>query len=291
MQLRDFLQEHRIDFRESGEHHHATRNRIQVDCPYCSKDSGRFRLGIALDLSRASCWTCGNKYLASVLCELTQVSFHKIKELLGDTKDSLNYEKQSIHRGTLKLPEEIGNLLPIHRKYLIKRGFDPEYIAETYKVKGIGLSSKLAWRLFIPIHLNNEIVSWTTRSLTDTGSRYFASPRACEKVSAKTLLYASDRVRHAAIVVEGPFDVFSIGDGAVATMGLVVSNEQVFRIAKYPIRVICFDSEPLAQTRARKLCKSLEVFPGVTYQVSLSGKDAASSPKSEIKELRKRFLD
>ena len=35
------------------------------------------------------------------------------------------------------------------------------------KIFGIGIAPRLQWRIWIPIHYHGEIVSWTTRSLSD----------------------------------------------------------------------------------------------------------------------------
>ena len=70
-------------------------------------------------------------------------------------------------------------------------------------------------------------------------------------------------------------------------MTVSYTRAQVERIAKYPVRVICFDSEKGAQDRALRLARELEVFPGETSNVRLSGKDAATSPKAETRELQR----
>ena len=76
----------------------------------------------------------------------------------------------------------------------------------------------------------------------------------------------------------------------MATLGLGYTQAQVNRMVNYKTRVICFDNEKKAQKRASKLCNDLSVYPGETFNVKLSGKDAASSPIKEIKEVRRRCL-
>lgn len=181
-------------------------------------------------------------------------------------------------------------LLPIHKEYLEKRGFNSAELKRLWRLKSIGLASKLAWRIFIPIHFNNETVSWTTRKIGDNGARYISAKSTEEIVSAKTLLYGEDYIQQSLIVCEGPTDAWRIGPGAVATMGISYTKEQVSRISKYPQRVICFDSELEAQKRARKLCNDLESFPGKTLNVVLDSKDPGSASYEEIQELRAKFL-
>jgi DNA primase len=99
-------------------------------------------------------------------------------------------------------------------------------------------------------------------------------------------------VRHAVIVCEGPIDAWTIGPGAVATCGLGYTRSQLMELSQFPVRVVCFDREPAAQKRARRLARQLQVFPGETHVVELeTGKDANECQRNEIMELRKQFLD
>jgi hypothetical protein len=107
----------------------------------------------------------------------------------------------------------------------------------------------------------------------------------------KDLLYGSDYATDVAIVVEGPSDVWAIGPGAVGTFGTQVTPAQLYKISLYPVRALCFDNEPLAQQRARKLGQALSLLPGETHIIRLeTGKDPSCANKQEIAELRERFL-
>jgi len=168
---------------------------------------------------------------------------------------------------------------------------DPEQIQERWGVRAIGLAPNLAWRLWIPIHLHGEVVSWTTRSIGDKGTRYISAAPDQEAVPHRELLYGEDRAGHAVVVCEGPVDVWRLGPGAVATMGVGYTPAQVERISHHTLRVICFDGEMAAQRRAGRLADELVGFPGKTVVVELeSGKDVAEADEEEIKQLRKEFL-
>ena len=87
--------------------------------------------------------------------------------------------------------------------------------------------------------------------------------------------------------MEGPFDVWKIGPGAVALMGVFYTQNQLLQIAKYPMRYICLDSEPAAQIVANKLCNDLMAFPGQTKNIILdSGKDPGNASEKELDELK-----
>jgi DNA primase len=194
------------------------------------------------------------------------------------------------HTGRYTPPRGCQPLLAAHRKYLCSRGFDPDEIIATWGVQGIGVAPKLGWRLFIPIQYKGELVSWTTRAIGTSGLRYISASYTEEAISHKHLLYGIDMVAHAVAIVEGPTDAWGIGPGAVGTLGLSWTPEQVKLMTSFPVRVVCFDNTPNAQARARKLADILSLYPGETYRVCMSGKDPASSPKQEIREFRKRFL-
>ena len=103
-------------------------------------------------------------------------------------------------------------------------------------------------------------------------------------------MYGEDYARHSITIQEGPTDAWNTGPGAVATLGTGYSEAQVNRMVKYPIRAVCFDNNPIAQKRARKLCNDLAVFPGVTSNIKLNSEDAGSATKKEIYKIRKEFL-
>lgn len=278
------LEEHDIPYKQHGQHHHTTANHINIDCPLCSPDSGKYRLGYSLLHHYCSCWVCGYVHPSKVIYELT-----------GQYLPVAHTRKvrESIPTGRYQPPDHLTDLLPCHRRYLRQRGFNPDVITDLWGIRGIGKQSRtLKWRIWIPIHYQGREVSWTTRSISDHGTRYKTARHEQESIHHKHLLYGWDHVRGNTVIVhEGPLDVWSTGPGAVATFGLVWSEQQLELLSRIPLRVICFDAEEKAQRRARKLCRSLMSFPGETLQVQLeSGKDSASADRKEIAELREQFL-
>ena len=283
------LRRYGVEYRTYGQHHHVSQGWLNVDCPNCSAGSNNFRLGYNIRGKRFNCWVCGYRPLIDTLGKLLGLSRKATIEVVEGLGASERVMEAP--RGRLELPAGIGKLLSAHRKYLIGRGFDPDQLTEVWKIGGIGLASKLAWRIFIPAFLNGEVVSWTTRAITDkVQSKYITAKKVQEKFPLKQMLYGEQFCSHTIIINEGPMDAWTIGPGAVATCGVSYTREQLLRMSKYPVRVIVFDNEPDAQRRARKLSDDLAVFDGDTYNVVLSGKDASRSPKREIEELRRRFL-
>ncbi len=267
---------------------HARPGWVQFDCPFCEPDTSQYHMGYSLEGNYVNCYKCGYHSLISTLVEITGKSYRDCEKILADMHVQV-FESKEV-RGKLVIPSGVGELKRVHKKYLRSRNFDVKHIQKTWQIKGIGMHASLAWRIFIPIFYQREIVSWTTRSVSpDNPKRYLTAPKEHEAVPAKSLLYGEDYATHAIIICEGPTDVWRIGPGAVATMGLGYSQAQVEKIVKYPKRAICFDNEPDAQKRAKRLCDDTSTFAGDTYNIVLDGKDAAESSDKAIWKLR-RFL-
>lgn len=288
----DYIQQFNIPFKTVGTHHHATRGWVQVDCPFCSPNSEKFRLGYNESQNRLNCWVCGPHPLIHSLHVLTKVPYEELKQNIQFVR--LEKKEQIVNQKVI-IPKGVEELQPPHIDYLKKRKFkNISRLQKLWGVKGFTHTNhRYAWRLFIPVWYGGEIVSWLTRSIgKDPSRRYLTAKPEEEKIHHKDLLYGEDYVRNTIIVVEGVFDVWRLGPGTTCTFGTGFTKRQVAKILKYPYRVVCFDNEPEAQKRARQLCNQLEGFPGTTTNVVLeTGKDAAEAHRSEIREFRRMFLD
>ena len=262
---------------------------VGVDCPKCSPGAGKYKLGINLAWGGASCWTCGKQSTARALADLSGRPLGAVLKLLEGVVRERAVERV---RTGLVLPPGLGPLLEAHREYLRdERGIDPDVAERLWGVKGLGIAGRLSWRVWVPVHDGDKVASWTTRSIGKTGRRYINAKPTEEAVAAKSLLLGERLCRHAAIVVEGPFDALRIGPGAVSIMGVGFTKEQVARIARFPTRAVVFDSEPAAQRRARELCEALAVLPGRTTRVEIDAPDPGSADAREVRRLRKCLLD
>jgi hypothetical protein len=281
MKFTDIFDLYHVDYKTEGKH--TRPGWIQLDCPYCA---GSPYMGINIYGKYANCWRCGRKWIVEVIAKLTGETFKKSKELIGELVSEIPTETKP--QGKLEIPLGIGELLPAHIHYLEEvRGFDAKEIERIWEIKGIGNHSSLAWRIWVPFIFQGRVVSWLTRSLMNSGDRYRSASEKQEELPHKTLLYGEDYARHAIAVCEGPLDVWKIGPGAVATCGVGYSPAQLNKMVQFPSRVVCFDSEPEAQIRARRLCTSLSMFPGETVNVVLDSKDPGEAAEREILQVRK----
>ena len=285
----ELLEEHGIDFKQVGEHKNVRSGFVGVDCPYCGPGSQKYHLGISIESGYASCWQCGYHDLSKVLTQLIGRRIDR-KTLESFRKGKLPTEHPDIR--PIRLPTGRSPLALVHRRYLAGRGLDADLVASRWGLEGIGIHAILGWRIFIPVHLNGRIVSWTTRSIGDHPVRYMsANSERDGGMPIKDLLYGEDFARHTVVVVEGPADAWKIGPGAAATFGIAFSQEQVVRLSRFPVRVVCFDAEPQAQRAARRLCEALQVFPGETLRVILPSGDPGEASDTEIMKIRQTFLD
>jgi len=288
MSLRQLLRDHNISFAEGDSHHHVRNGWVGVDCPWCGT-IGKWHLGIHLETLTATCWRCGRHDFVSVLSRLLRINRSMARQLAKELPKSRRLPKRSgLSRGTLRTPPGLEQLSRVHKQYLLRRGFDPEHLIRLWGLRGLGpLAGPLSWRIWIPVHLSGEVVSWTTRSIGITEHRYVhASPQE-EVWPIKTILYGWDYVWDTVIVCEGPTDVWRIGPGAVAVFGQTVSDAQLSLLATIPKRIVCFDSEPSAQEQATRLCEQLQCFPGETIRIEIEANDPGSASEQELSELKR----
>lgn len=290
MKFEQLLQEYRIPVATPAARHYRS-GWLNFLCPFCPSTAGASYMGYSIDGGYTNCWQCGWHRLIDTIVALTNLQPDDAYKLLDGMRPERRLPAPEV-MGKLTVPAHVGPLQYAHKKYLESRGFCWKTIVRLWKVAGIGISVRLGWRIYIPILAGDQVVSWTTRSIDPSAkARYISASRAEESLPHKTLLYGEEYARHGIIINEGPMGAWAIGPGAVATCGVAYSREQLLRMAKYPVRAIAFDNEAGAQQRARKLCDDLEVFPGTTFNVLLSAKSADLVPKSEVAEMRRRFLE
>jgi hypothetical protein len=292
MRFEELLEKHGIPTAPSN-HRHTRPGWLNVDCPWCGPDSQRFHLGYHINGGFLHCWRCGRHQVHDYLGHVLNVS----KQELTKTLKSIEIDKHFIAEvkpiGSYKPPSGVGELRKQHKDYLVYRGFDPAEIEDVWRVRGIGIGPpRFSWRLFIPIFdKGTNPVSWTTRSIgKNVDQRYITARPDQEIKSPKKLLYGWQYVTHSVVICEGPLDAWAIGPGGVATLGLMVTPAQIAIMATCPRRTLCFDRESAAQKRAEAIADILSIYPGETNIVEVDGKDAASSPKENIQQIRKHFL-
>ncbi len=292
MNLRELLRDLGIRFWNSGSHPMVTSGWIGILCPWCRSWRGNPDFGIHVQSLKTSCWRCGSHGLAATLASAANRKPGEVRDLLAGLPSAPVVQTEQ--PGKLELPPGLGPLEAAHRRYLEKRGFDPDELVATWGIGGIGLTGgPLAWRIFLPLRTGRlETVSWSTRAIGNVphGERYRGAKREQSARPRSECLGGIEHVRHAVVVCEGFFDAAWVGPGAVWTAGVGYGRGQIAALADIPVRAILFDREPAAQRRAHALAARLSMFGGETVVLETSGPDPATSPQSEAAEIRARFL-
>jgi DNA primase len=289
-----FLNDYNIPYKQEGKN--ISKGWVGISCPFCYDTSTHG--GFNLEKGNYSCWRCGKHQIEEIIKILTRCKPHHAFEIVkAYTGASLIKQppKTALHKptGALKL---IGQtpLTNTHQNYLAKRGFNPSYLSKKYYLRGTGPIGKFKHRIIIPIILNGEIISYQTRDITGIAElRYKPCPKEEEVIPYKHTLYNIDSCYDKAIILEGVTDVWRMGNGAVATFGIMYTQEQIRLLIDNGIKevFIVFDPEPQAQKQANKLASDLIGFGITTEVVQLNDwKDPAEMSNQKALELKRELF-
>lgn len=237
---------------------------VQINCPFCegSKD---YHLGFYIKTGAYKCWRCGKHSQISVVKKLLACTTIRAKEILSEYStrqaDSTDSSKRkSIKAVECRLPPGTIDIPERHRKYLLKRKYNPDVLISTWGLKAVGPVGRYKWRIIAPIYLNGKLVSYQGRDITDKSEmKYKACKSEEEVIDHQDIVYGYDLAEgDSCIVEEGVTDVWRLGPGAVCCFGISFTIAQVNLIAKRWSKVfILFDAEEQAQKQANILASLL----------------------------------
>lgn len=262
-----FLRDSRIDHTTEGQK--ATRNRVQVHCPFCT-GSRNYHLGIHVVHAYANCWRCGPHSIPEVIRELLHVSWREAYAIMEEYEHVggvrlYQPKRNKIVSKKLVTPTGLTFLRKTHGEYLRDvRKFKPLDLVKQWGVQSTGLIGKYKNRIYIPINLRTQPVSYQCRSVKKVEAvRYMTCEPDKEQVFHKHTLYGIDNVNSDTVVVcEGVTDVWRLGVGAVATFGITYDKMQAFQLARFTNIYILYDIEPQAQKQAEKLANDISMLNG-----------------------------
>ncbi len=301
------LQELNVFYADHGKN--VTVGWVNVNCPFCHDPS--WHLGINLLTNRCSCWKCGrrtsfwfylkekfgfdNYKLGRLFDKHTQIGqFGPVR----DATEPLGH----FGRECLKWPSNVKDSpLPIHEKYLRKRGFNPQEIVPYYNLKFTGHNSKYTkddrtqidfrYRVLAPVIMGGKTVNFIGRDVTENESaiRYKNCPNEEAIITTKDCLYNSDGVKDIAIIVEGPTDVWNVGFGAVGVIGIKVTKRQIAYLQELHLQkaVLLFDEG--AKEEEDKLNDILSIFIPEVFSLDEiwdDYDDPGNLTKAQVKEIR-----
>ena len=259
---------------------------VSIACPWCNDHSNHG----AINPYGAyfSCWRCGGHSLYETLQLLTGDKYVKpILEKYGYVTSEM--PTQEVVKEDFFLPG--GKLQKVHKDYIAKRGFDPEFIEREYLVRGTLMDKRYPYRIITPVMYNGDIVSFLGRDFTGKQNRHKDCPIGASKIHHKKILYDLDNCRKdSVIVVEGAYDKWRMGKDTCATLGTSWTDEQALLLSKrFSTVFILFDHGVESQDKAKKLASHLNLL-GVNAEVIKTEYDEPDHiPDGEVVRL-KQFL-
>lgn len=277
---------------------------INVKCPYC--DDRTFNGGFNSYGDYYHCWRCGGKHnLYKTLSKILNVPNSQIDDVLDNYrgKNDLIYrlnDNKEIKNIKLELPTD--TFTPAERKYLKSRNFNPKELYEKYGVVGGGVTGRWKFRIIIPLIVGGKIVSWTGRSiLSKEEIKELNIPRyknlsidesVCD---CKKMLFNIDHcTKKTAVLTEGAFDCFRLGDDFFCSFGTELTQAQISEIKNRFKKVfIMFDNEELAQKKAKRFGLQLSAV-GVDVEIvdaysDFDKNDGGELDPEEVEIIRKEL--
>lgn len=301
MDVLRLLQDYGIDHVTEG-HKHSRDGWVNTRCPFCSGNEG-MHLGWDIESEYWKCWRCGYHPPIKTLSVLLSLPTNETIALIKNYGVVRSYVKKiPVGKKEFILPSGITALKPRHKAYLKAREFSPNKIERLWGVKGTGPLSYLQdgdfeidyrFRIFVPINWNSELVSFDTRGITGkTDAKYKACPVNREIKERKRILYGNQEAwGNIGICVEGPTDVWRLGESSFAVSGISYTQDQVKEMAKIFTKIaVMFDDEPQAVKQGKKLVKDLQFRNVDAYQVKIKG-DPGSLGSSTANKLVKQILN
>jgi len=299
MDIIQLYQDYSVDFRTEG-HKHCRPGWVNTPCPHCTGNAG-YHLGYNLQSNFYFCWRCGYHHITPTIAILIHTSEAEARVVIKRyglfvakrIKEPVVKIRAKAHR----MPSGTMPLQTNHKRYLERRGFDPEYLEREWNLVGTGPISKLdnldyKHRIIIPFIWDGKQVSFDSRDITNKHmAKYMACPKDRELIPHKSILYGKQEAwKETGICVEGPTDVFRCGIHSFATSGIKYTIQQVRTISKNFKRVaVCFDDDPQAINQANKLVAELK-FRGVdAFRVDIEG-DPGSMKQEDADYLVKQLM-
>lgn len=292
-----FLTDYSIPYATRGKN--ISRNWIGVNCPSCESDSG-FHGAISPDGHFYNCWREGKLQLPDVVSLWLGVSKSESIKILNSYRSdfiSNGVEKQVEHIKEMSLP---GNSLnEFHKKYLDKRGFDPELLEQKYGFRGTAagatyMGQDFSFSLIIPVFdRKGGLISFQSRDITGYSKIRYKGVKAenCIK-HYKDTLYNLHLVKgDTCVLTEGIFDAIRGGDGFVCSFGTSLKSSQIRELSEFKNVFILFDSEDFAQEKALFYGKELSSL-GVNVEnirLNLGDRDVGDLNEQEIFYLKKEL--
>lgn len=296
MDITELLEEYGIEYWLSGKN--VGKGWIGIKCPFCEDPSNH--LGINLKSLAVTCWLCGRHSLVNVIMGVLTVDFKEAKNILKDLEGSTTYlplsEKppKEPHHARVVLPPESSTIFPnLHYNYLKSRGLLPKKTIKKYDLRACHTTGPYKFRIIIPIYMKNHLVYFTSRTIMPKiKPKYKNAPLDICITNPKGIIYNYDSLIKGcdAFAVEGPIDVWKLGDGAFSTIGSEITTIQLTLLLKKEIRIlyIISDKDFAGRRWSQKIGRALGPICKRAEIITLENKkDAGELSLTEVIQLKK----
>ncbi len=261
---------------------------VNIRCPLACGDQGAHG-GFNLAGGWYNCFKCGGHNVEYVIKKLLGVSSERAAEILKQYSGYSSSLRNKLNKKKIILDIQLpgGPLEEMHKKYLLKRKFDPDFLAEKYGIQGEGITGDWKFRVIIPIIYLGRTVSFQGRDITGKAKlRYITLSKEKSIIDPKNILYNLDNCKKSTILlVEGVFDCWRIGDDCAATLGTSMTENQIALLTnKYKRIIFLFDPEKTAQKRAVTFGKSLYDLGGYGATIEKLDTELDHDPGDMTKE-------
>jgi 5S rRNA maturation endonuclease (ribonuclease M5) len=265
---------------------------IGIRCIYCNDKSNH--LGVNIETGKYKCWKCpAEGWLDYLLVDLINVSHREALAIVNrhKTETFKRKEVKAPKPSSLLLDMPYSSTLPkIHREYLASRRYSPLATQRKYGLLATGPTGEWSFRIIIPVYMDHKMVNFTAMAIAGQDPKYKHCPNPKALIDMESCLYGIDQVQDKIIVVEGALDQWRLGDGAAATFGTMISDEQVDLIIKKRIKEIYVFLDSDAEKITRQFSRRVAIFSPkvVTISVKKMGiKDPDSLSDSQALEIRR----
>ena len=293
-----YFESRRIDYHLAGEKN-VSRGWVNIQCPfpYCGDPS--WHCGINLESEMYNCFHCRKKgHISELIAHLENCSISQARSLLNSLFYPSNPNQARLSTPTLypcinklKIPLNLSNSFPnSYLDSLIDKGFDPDFLIQKYQLKALPNFGQYKFGIFIPYFFKQQMVTFMARNIT---GQYKKCRNEDSIIPVNQTMYNIDSVKDRILIVEGPTDVWNIGDGAVATSTINYTMEQVILLNKKVYEgvkaiFIMYDAEEFAIAKAKELASRLSCEHVEVLELS-SPSDPGNMTQGEVRHLRKQL--
>lgn len=271
-----------------GGHHHTKHGWVQTHCPFCTDGQSGWHMGFSLEQGNFNCWRCGSHRAIAVLSAILHSADQAFVAMSNNRTDKRFRTPPTVDRPhEAEQPPSMGKLGTTHRKYIESRNFQLAQLKRWDLHGTYHLSGEWNWRIVFPIkNSQGQVQAYCGRSIDDdTRPKYKMTHNDKMTDDPRSLLYGIEQVGKCIVIVEGPLDVWRLGPGAVATLGVDWKPEQLKILSGIPTRYIMFDPDKNAQKKAKQLADRLSVFNGTTNIISGHETDPGEMTTRDAREL------